>query len=140
MCHCNIRTRSILSQSNNQGGHYAAEDIVNGAFTFASGVHGVGTWCFTAFRREDANEIVGSAGAIRFSTFGTEPIVLETEAGVRTFPIDNPAHVQQPLIQTVVDELTGVGTCPSTGESAARTSWVLDEMLREYRSATRTAQ
>jgi hypothetical protein len=37
--------------------------------------------------------------------------------------------VQQPLIQTVVDELLGLGRCPSTGESAARTNWVMDQML-----------
>jgi hypothetical protein len=41
-----------------------------------------------------------------------------------------PAHVQQPLIQSVVDELLGRGTCPSTGESGARTSWVMDQLVR----------
>jgi hypothetical protein len=40
--------------------------------------------------------------------------------------------VHQPLIQTIVDELHGRGECPSTGESAARTSWVLDECVRDY--------
>lgn len=43
--------------------------------------------------------------------------------------IPDPPHVQQPLIQQVVDELTGVGKCSSTGETAARTSWVMDRML-----------
>jgi len=32
-----------------------------------------------------------------------------------------------------VDELLGRGQCPSTGESAARTSWVMDRLLEEYR-------
>jgi hypothetical protein len=40
--------------------------------------------------------------------------------------------VQQPLIQTIVDELNGQGRCPSTGESAARTNWVMDQLLRTY--------
>ena len=108
--------------------------MVSMSFVFESGVHGVGTWCFTAFQRVDVNEIVGTEGLVRFSTFGVEPVVLETREGIREFPIDNPPHVQQPLIQTVVDDLLGVGTCPSTGESGARTSWVMDGMLKGYRS------
>jgi hypothetical protein len=46
-----------------------------------------------------------------------------------------PEHVQQPLIQTMVDELLGRGTCPSTGESGARTSRVMDRMLETFRAA-----
>jgi 1,5-anhydro-D-fructose reductase (1,5-anhydro-D-mannitol-forming) len=60
-------------------------------------------------------------------------VVLATEEGVTHFPIDNPPHVQQPLIQTVVDELNGTGSCPSSGESAARTNRVMDRILQEYR-------
>lgn len=117
----------------NQGGYYAAEDVVTGTWRHASGVQGVGTWCFTAHAREDVNEVAGNEGLLRFSTFGVEPVALETREGRTEFPIENPPHVQQPLIQTVVDDLLGRGTCPSTGESAARTSWVMDEMLRSYR-------
>jgi predicted dehydrogenase len=122
--------------ADNQAGMYEAEDIVSGAFRFASGAHGIGSWCFAAYEDRDTVEIVGSAGIVRFSTFEEEPVVLENEAGVMELQIDNPPHVQQPLIQTVVDALLGRGTCPSTGESAARTSWVMDELLRGYRRRT----
>jgi predicted dehydrogenase len=120
--------------ASNQGGHYRAEDMVSAAYTFESGVHGVGTWCFTSYKQVDANEIVGTAGKVRFSSFGVEPVLLETREGVTEFPIANPAHVQQPLIQMVVDELLDRGTCPSTGVSAARTNWVMDQVLNEYRA------
>jgi 1,5-anhydro-D-fructose reductase (1,5-anhydro-D-mannitol-forming) len=73
---------------------------------------------------------------VRFSTFEEEPIILENEEETKELRIENPPHVQQPLIQTVVDALLGRGTCPSTGESAARTSWVMDELLRDYRRRT----
>jgi hypothetical protein len=39
------------------------------------------------------------------------------------------------LIQSIVDEMNGEGRCPSTGESAARTARVLDDILAEYRNA-----
>lgn len=123
---------SVRGFAANQGNFYAAEDIVAGAFAFESGVHGIGMWSFTAFDSFDMNEIVGSKGKVSFSTLGVEPVVLTTQEGRTLFPIDNPAHVQQPLIQTIVDELNGVGRCPSPGESAARTNWVIDELLRDY--------
>jgi len=82
------------------------------------------------------SEIVGSKGKVAFSSFGTEPITLTTTEGVTQFPIENPPHVQQPMIQMVVDELNGIGCSPSKGESAARTTWVIDQFLKDYRSRT----
>jgi 1,5-anhydro-D-fructose reductase (1,5-anhydro-D-mannitol-forming) len=41
--------------------------------------------------------------------------------------------VHQPLIQTIVDEFNGLGHCPSTGESAARTARVVDRILAPLR-------
>jgi predicted dehydrogenase len=114
----------------NQARLYPAEDIVTGTWVFESGVHGVGTWCFTSFERCDRTEIIGSAGKLAFSTFDTQPVILTTSQGQTEFAYDYPAHIQQPLIQSVVDALNGAGDCPSTGASAARTSWVIDEMLK----------
>jgi hypothetical protein len=80
-------------------------------------------------------EIIGSRGRIVFSTFGERPVTLETAAGTESFTIPHPPHVQQPLIQTVVDALLGRGVCPSTGQSAIRTSAALDAMLAKWREA-----
>ena len=124
--------RAVEGHAANQAGHYPAEDIVTGSFLFESGVPGTGAWCFTAFDELDVTEIVGSEGKISFASFAEAPVVLTTAEGVTEFQIDHPAHVQQPLIQSVVDELTGQGQCPSTGQSAARTSWVMDQMLQNY--------
>jgi predicted dehydrogenase len=125
--------RSVEGHAANQARLYPAEDIVTGAFVFESGVHGVGTWCFTAFERCDRTEIVGTEGKIAFSTFDVRPVSVTTHSGSVDYHLDDPPHVQQPLIQTVVDDLNGVGRCPSTGESAARTSWVMDQMLKDAR-------
>ena len=72
-------------------------------------------------------------GKLTFASFAEEPITLTTAAGVQQFAIDHPPHVQQPLIQTIVDELNGAGLCPSTGVSGARTSWVMDQFLQSWR-------
>lgn len=122
--------RYVHGFASNHAHRYPAEDIVTGTFVFASGIHGVGTWCFTSYDKWDMTEIIGSEGKLSYSTFDNQPIVLTTSKGSTEFSYDYPPHIQQPLIQMVVDALNGVGTCPSTGESAARTSWVMDQMLR----------
>lgn len=121
----------------NQGGRYAAEDVVAAAFTFASGVQGVGLWSFDAHERLDEVELVGDRGTLRFSSFGEEPLRLTTADGVREIPAPYPATVQLPLVQTVVDALTGRGECPSTGTSARRTAAVVDTLLADHRQQLR---
>lgn len=122
----------VQGHAGNQGGHYRAEDVVAGSFVFASGVYGTGIWSFDTYQRLDETEIIGTQGKVTFSSFGTEPIRLTTATGVTEFPEPTPEHIQQPLIQTIVDELNGLGRCPSTGESAARTNWVMDQLLQGY--------
>ena len=120
----------------NQAGAYGPEDVVTATYRFASGVYGSGAFCYAADRDEEWNEIVGARGRIRFSTTKPVPIRVIRGDAVEEMPINDPPHVHQPLIQTIVDELNGRGTCPSTGESGARTTRVVDEILREYRTAT----
>ena len=117
----------------NQGGQYAAEDTVTAAWRFESGVLGSGEWCFCAGQFVDRVDISGTGGTLTFSSFGDNPVLLSNADGTQPFEIPHPAHIQQPLIQTMVNELTGAGgTCPSTGESAARTSRVMDQILGRF--------
>ncbi|HEX8833801.1 MAG TPA: Gfo/Idh/MocA family oxidoreductase, partial [Abditibacteriaceae bacterium] len=112
---------------------YDVEDCVAASFRIA-GAPGSALWNFAAPGSEDLIEITGTQGRITFPTFGNDPVRLESEVGVQEFDLPNPPHVQQPLIQRMVNELRGVGTCPSTGETAARTSLVMDTMLDSYYS------
>lgn len=120
----------VQGHAANQGGLYPAEDLVTGSFVFASGVQGTGVWCATAHKYLDRTEITGSRGSLVYATYGNDPVALTTNASVETFCLDNPLHIQQPLIQTIVNALNGQGACPSTGETAARTTWVMDQLLQ----------
>lgn len=65
-------------------------------------------------------------------------MALTTVAGGTTaLDLGYPEHVHQPLIQSIVDELNGQGSCPSTGESGARATWVIDQFLDDYRKRRR---
>lgn len=125
----------VTGAAANQAGRYPAEDLVTASFRFASGVQGVGLWCFSAALPLDEIEVVGTAGSLRFATFNGQPLKLTTAAGTEEVTAPYPETVQLPLIQTVVDALTGRGTCPSTGESALRTARVMDALLESYRRA-----
>ncbi len=120
---------SVFGFSSNQGKLYKAEDTVSATFTFESGAHGVGIWSFSTNEHLDSTEIIGSRGKITYSTFLELPIVLERNGTVERFDIPHPEHVQQPLIQSIVDELLGLGKSLSTGRTGAMTSWVMDKVL-----------
>jgi predicted dehydrogenase len=115
------------------GGQGPVEDIVAMTFRTASGVLGSALWDFAGQGpHEDRVEIAGTAGTLRFAVFGDPPLRLVTPSGEEVFSIPNPDPIQGPLVQTVVDALRGEGSCPSTGETAARTSRVMDEVLAAF--------
>jgi 1,5-anhydro-D-fructose reductase (1,5-anhydro-D-mannitol-forming) len=116
----------------NLASFYEVEDVVALDCRFASGALGSCSWNFAAAGSEDAIEITGTLGKLTFSVFGNEPLRLETAAGVEPFDLPNPLHIQQPLVQSIVDELHGQGRCPSTGVTAARTARVMDQVLDGY--------
>ncbi|MCA0970873.1 Gfo/Idh/MocA family oxidoreductase [Halobacillus litoralis] len=124
--------QDVKGSAHNLAGSYPAEDTVSGTWRFGSGAVGTGVWNFSSYKNEDLNRIVGTEGEIVFSSFDQKPITLLTESVEKTFNIDHPKHIQHPHIQSIVNELTGTGTCPSTGRTALRTNCVMDEMLEGY--------
>ena len=127
----------IRAFADNQAGAYRPEEIVTASYRFASGAYGSGAWCYAADREEEYNEIIGANARIRFSTTKPVPIRVMRGDAIEEIPVDDPPHVHQPLIETIVNEMNEQGACPSTGESGARTTRVIDEILREYRAASR---
>ena len=121
----------VSGYHSNTANLYKVEDTVCAAFRFSSGIIGSGIWSYAGSNeyKEDTVKITGTKGYISFSTFLFTPIELKTDAGVETFSITPPQHIQQPLIQNIVDEMLGKGQCTSTGETAAHTSWVIDKIF-----------
>lgn len=116
----------------NRSPNYQVEDGVVLTFYTGEGAVGTAVWDFCGYGQEDMMELVGRNGRLSLSTFGDEPVRLETAAGVELFSLPNPKHIQQPLIQTIVDDLLGQGVCASTGQSALRTARVQDQVLASF--------
>lgn len=117
----------------NQAGQYAAEDIVMAAFQFENGVLGSGSWCFTASEHAKSEfcTVIGERGFIRFHFFTSSKVYLETDHIQEVFDFEMPGHIQQPLIEAIVGELTGhAEKSPSDGISASRTNLVLESIVK----------
>jgi predicted dehydrogenase len=108
------------------------EDTVAMSFVTAGGVPGSAYWSFASDERFDCIEVLGTDGAVAVPTFGDGPVRLSAQGRREEIDLPNPEHIQQPMIQAVVDTLHGSGTAPSTGTSAARTSAVMDQVLLSY--------
>jgi predicted dehydrogenase len=122
----------VSGQAVHLASRHELEDGVQLTFRNPAGVPGVASWNFASAIEEDLMVLAGTEGRISFSVFGADPVRLERKSGVEVFDRPNPPHVAQPLIQSVVGDLLGREVCPSTGESARRTSRVMDLALAGY--------
>lgn len=116
----------------NVASDHAVEDSVAITFRLESGGLGTASWNFASDQSEDVIVFSGTEGRITISTFGQEPVKVERGKETDLFDLPNPAHVQQPLIEAMVNQLLGRGICPSTGETALRTTRVMDAALDAY--------
>lgn len=105
-------------------------DRVSAEWRHVNGIRGIGTWDFAAAERMDAVTLIGSAGEIRFSMFENEQIELATGTEAARLMIDNPEPIQLHHVEAMnVHLATGVEH-PSMVDSAIRTAWVTDQILR----------
>jgi predicted dehydrogenase len=123
---------AVSGKAANVASDHDVEDNVVMHFRVASGALGCARWNFAASTVSDEILIEGEDGELRMTTFGDDPIELRRSSGTERFALANPAHIQEPMIATVVGDLCGTGHCESTGVSGARTQAVMDAALDGY--------
>lgn len=116
--------------STNQQKLYAAEDAVSAIWQFQSGCLGTGFWNFAASERNDKVGIYGSKGRIEFSVFEHEPVQLFSTEQQLSLDIPHPENIQFYHIQAMVQDLLHGTSHPSTGKTALKTSWMMEQILR----------
>ena len=119
----------------NQQGLYTARDSVVGNWVHDAEITGSGSWNFGSWKREDDVAIYGEMGKITFSVFGEAPLVLENEEGTKSLEIENPENIQLFHVQNMRKHLVENQMHPSTGKTAALTSWVMDAILGKQDSS-----
>ncbi len=111
----------------NQANFYAADDIVQGSLLFENNVLFSGLWCFTVPKQEtkDLCEIVGSLGKMSFSIFRHDTLQVDIEGEKEVYTFEIPQHIQQPMIEKVVQFLRGKNKNPCTAsEGVAVMQWM----------------
>ncbi len=112
----------------NQGDHYLADDTIAGNIRFKNGVLFSGTWSFNFSSKNECDvfEIYGTDGKVTFSVFGEPAIIMENSDGITTLSFDKPVHVQQYMVEAVVNYFLGIGENPCSGHEAVKIMKVID--------------
>lgn len=118
----------------NQAGSYAADDIVTGMISFKNGILCSGMWCFNVSGQDekDSFEIVGADGRMNFSVFGAHVVTITKGDKTEVLSFDIPAHVQQPMIEKVVEYFLDKGTNPCSGDEGAAVMELLDRFTAKH--------
>ncbi len=131
--------QEVEGKAANLASDYDVEDTVALTFRAPGGALGSMMWNFASAAHDDLMQLVGTEGELSFPMYTERPLVLRTSEGSREIELPFPEHVAQPFIQSVVDDLLGVGSCPVTGRDARRTSQVMDTVLDAYYGGRRDA-
>lgn len=117
----------------NQSRLYNADDVVTGNILFKNGIIFDGLWCFNTDKEneKDICEIVGSKGSISFSVFGEQKIYLTKNGTPETIAFTPLQHVQQPMIEKVVEYFLDLGPNPCSGQDGAEVMKLLDNFTEK---------
>ena len=117
----------------NQSQIYNADDVVGGNILFKNGMVFNGLWCFNVHKEneKDVCEIVGSEGSISFSIFNEQKIFLTKNGTTEIISFIPPQHVQQPMIEKVVEYFLDEAPNPSSGEDGVEVMRLLDAFTKK---------
>ena len=117
----------------NQSRIYNADDFVTGNILFKNGMVFNGLWCFNVHKEneKDVCEIVGSEGSISFSIFNEQKIFLTKNGTTEIISFIPPQHVQQPMIEKVVEYFLDEAPNPNSGEDGVEVMRLLDAFTKK---------
>ena len=129
------RIVEVKGMAANLGGLYQVEDTVSASFRFENGVLGSGLWCYVGDHSEELVRIIADKGSISFEGMAYGPVTVQGGSMQTVYQFTAPEHLGMPYIQSIVDELLGLGKCPADLKAAVNTTWVADRILEDYRSS-----
>lgn len=117
----------------NQSAVHIVDDVVVGNIQFKKGVAFSGLWCFDAPAGEEKDycEIIGASGKISFSVFDAQPLILAVKGKLEEFSFDILPHVQEPMIEKVVDYFLNKGPNPCSGADGLEVMKLMDTFTKK---------
>ena len=91
-------------------------------------------FCCSAAEKSDRMTVTGAAGTMEFSVHGKQDIKVWDADGnlIHDITVLDPVTVEQPMVQTVVEDLLGLGKCLSRAADVLSTYHVIDQVLERY--------
>jgi predicted dehydrogenase len=104
---------------------------------FKNGVVFHGIWCFSVSNEseKDSCEIFGDSGTIAFTFFNQREVVMTINGRKQTFTFDTLQHVQQPMIERVVEYFLDEGPNPCSGEEGLVVMKLIDKFTSKSDNA-----
>jgi hypothetical protein len=124
---------SYEGSATNKAGLYEVEDTVKGTMNLYNDIQFEGEWCFAMEQdNSDAEKdefiIQGENGTIQFAVFGHQiEIIKQGKKEIINF--DPPAHIQQPMIEKVVNYFLGKADNPCSDEEAIKSMRVMEAFV-----------
>ncbi len=117
----------------NQGRLYEAADTIAGNIVFENNLLFSGTWSFNLgeTNERDSFEIIGEKGEMSFSIFGTPRICVTSEGKSEVLVFEPLQHVQQPMIEKVVEYFLEEGPNPSSAEKGVTVMQLIENFTVE---------
>jgi predicted dehydrogenase len=120
--------KSSCGYAFNQDKLYSADDVVTGSILFQNGIVFTGLWCFTVQENggTDIVEIQGSKGRIQFGVFDNYNLSLSRNGNNEVLSFEKIQHVQQPMIEKVVQYFSGNAKNPCPPEDGVAVMKIME--------------
>jgi len=123
--------QKVTGISLNCSGIYNADDTTGGQILFENKIIFNGAWCFTSYERIDRCEIIGTEGKISFSVFDHHPLIFEKDNKQTSIAFDKLQHVQQPMIQKVVEYFLDQSPNPCSAADGVKVMKMMDSLVNK---------
>ena len=127
--------KSVKGNASNRANNYLADDYVTANIIFGNHVSFNGIWDYTVTQdmELDLCEIKGTKGILRFPVF-SDGCQLTLDGQTKELHFDPIPHVQQPMIEQVVNYFLDKGPNPCSASEAVIVMEIMDQVTGKFNS------
>ena len=124
----------VNGYAKNLGTGCPLENEVEMRFVTEKNVAGRAKFHCTAQEKSDRIHVLGMNGSMEFSIHGKTDVIVRNIQGevIEQMELPDPKTVEQPMVQSVVEDLLGMSECESKAEDVLVTYEIIDKVLDEY--------
>jgi len=126
--------KSVKGSSSNRGKNYLADDYVTADIIFGDNISFNGVWDYSvnAGKECDLCEIKGTKGTLRFPIF-TDGCQLDLDGKSKDLYFPPIPHVQQPMIEQVVNYFLDKGPNPCSASEGLTVMQIMDKVINKIK-------